>query len=45
MKLRQLIIKNVYKEMFSLSLNDERTTKALHIHGNIEFELENFHEA
>ena len=48
MKLKdaQLIIKNVYKEMFSLfSLNDERTTKALHIHGNIEFELGNFHEA
>lgn len=48
MKLKdaQLIIKEVYKEMLSLfSLNDERTIKALHIEGNIEFELGNFQEA
>ena len=48
MKLKdaQLIIKEVHKEMLSLfSLNDDRTTKALHIEGNVEFELGNFQEA
>ncbi len=48
MKLKdaQLIIKEVYKEILSLfSLNDERTIKALHIEGNVEFELGNFQEA